>query len=48
MTATFTQKLNSLALTMIVVGTLFYGAVGPEQPSVIALASNAITAVQFA
>ncbi len=42
------QKLNSIALALIVAGTMFYGAVGPQQPSVIQIASTAIGAAQFA
>ncbi len=48
MTTSLTQKLNSIALALIVAGTLFYGTVGPQQPSVVQIASAAISAAQFA
>lgn len=47
MTTNLFQKLNSIALALIVASTLFYGAVGPQQPSVFELASGTISAVQF-
>ena len=48
MTTNFTQKLNSIALALIVAGTLFYGAIGPQQPSVLEIAATTFDAVQFA
>ena len=48
MTANFTQKLNSIALALIVAATLFYGAVGPQQSSVITLASTTFIDVKLA